>query len=247
MLRLGDARRVLAVEAHPDDLEMGAGATLARLARLGARMRFLSLTGGERGTREPVRDPVAVRAEREREARAAAAHLGAEEVRVLDFEDMRLADTPETRAAVVEEIRAYRPDTVFCLDPSLADEAHPDHRAAGRIAMAAALFAAFPHVPMADGVAWEVSRVVLYATDRPNLIFDVSDTWEQRWQALALHASQFSRLDLGMLKVAVTAAARVFAAQAGQAVAEPLRMLAPYELHMYALPVAAAAPGWQTE
>lgn len=244
MLRLRDARRVLAVEAHPDDAEMGAGATLARLARAGATVEIVSLTGGERGTDRPGEDPASVRARRAAEAAAAAVELGAAGVELLPFTDMELADTPQSRAAVVERIRDFRPDTVLGLDPHLADEAHPDHRAAGHIALAAALLAPFANTPLAGGEPWRVSRVVLYATDRPNLIFDVSDTWDVRWRALACHASQFPPDDLARLRAAVTPAARAFARQARRHVAEPLRLLAPHELHMYALPVAGRQHGW---
>lgn len=247
MLRLGDARRVLAIEAHPDDLELGAGATLASLARQGAVVEFLSMTGGERGTAAPGQSLAATRAEREREAQAAAARLGVGDVRLLEFEDMRLADTPETRAAVIGHIRRFRPDTVFSLDPALADEAHPDHIAAGRIALAATIFAGFPNAPYAAGEPWRCERVVLYATDRPNTVFDVADSWERKWEALALHASQFTPDELAGLRVAVTKAARAFARRARKHVAEPLRLLAPYEIHMYALPVGTPRTGWLTE
>ncbi len=247
MLRLGDARRILVVEAHPDDAEIGVGATLARLARAGAAIEIVSLTGGENGTGTAAVAPDDVRSQREREAKAAAAVLGAEAVRLLPFEDMRLADTPETRASVITEIRRVRPDTVFALDPSLADEGHPDHIAAGRIALAAAIFAGFPRAPKADGEPWRCARVVLYATDRPNLVFEVSSTWSLKWEAVSLHASQFPPAELEPLRAAVTVAARRFARRARRRLAEPLRLLAPYQLHMYALPIAGDGAGLMSE
>lgn len=231
-VRLRDARRVLGVEAHPDDLEVGAGATLALLAHRGASVHFVSMTGGDRGSKDKRATLADIRRVREREARAAADILGVEQVHVLPFEDMCLRDTPESRGALVTIIRSVQPDTLFCLDPLLTDESHPDHRAAGRIALAAAIFAAFPLTPFAHGSPWNVSHIVLYGTDRPNVIVDVSETWNLKWEALAAHASQFPEEPLRRRAFDITARARELASYGGGGLSEPLRLVHPRETHM---------------
>ncbi len=246
-VRLQDARRILGVEAHPDDLEVGAGATLALLARRGASIHFVSMTGGDRGTKDARATPADVRRVREREARDAAAILGVDDVHLLEFEDMCLGDTPESRGALATVIRDVRPDTLFCLDPLLTDESHPDHRAAGRIALAAAIFAAFPLTPFASGEPWSVSRIVLYGTDRPNLVVDVSETWDLKWQALAAHASQFALEPLRRRADELAATARNLAAHGGGGLCEPLRLVHPRETHMNIFRPMEMAGAWTKE
>ncbi len=229
---LTQAHRIVAVEAHPDDLEVAAGATLALLARRGASIHVVSMTGGERGTKDEHATLAGVRQTREAEAREAAEILGLEAVHVLPFQDMCLADTPESRGALVEIIRRVEPDTLFCLDPMLTNESHPDHLAAGRIALAACIFSAFPLTPFAAGRPWAVSQIVLYGTDRPNRIVDVSATWDLKWRALASHSSQFPESQLRERIPEWTARARRFASREGAGLAEPLRLVHPNEIHM---------------
>jgi LmbE family N-acetylglucosaminyl deacetylase len=226
------ARDVVVVEAHPDDAEVWAGATLAWLARRGARIHLLSLTDGGRGTRDPHAHPQEVAAVRAQEAQKAARLLGAQGIEILGEEDMLLENTPAVRGRVVSAIRRHRADTLFALDPFLEDESHPDHRAAGNIALAAALLSPFPLTPHAQGGPHALERVVLYATSRPNLAVDVSGTWEVKWQAVAAHASQFPPEELEPLRAYLTAWCQDYGQRHGAQVAEPLRLLHPAALHM---------------
>ncbi len=229
---LEEAERILVVEAHPDDAEVASGATLARLAQSGKIVHIVALTGGNRGTTDPSLSPGEVRRTRLVEGEAAARVLGAESFEAFDGEDMFLANTPELRGRVVSAIRAFKADTLFCLDPELADESHPDHRAAGRIALAAAVLSAFPLVPFAQGEPLALARVVLMATDRPNLALDVASTWEQKWQAIQAHTSQFPLDQLGQLQMYLSLWCEDYGRRNGVEIAEPLRILTPMHLHM---------------
>jgi bacillithiol biosynthesis deacetylase BshB1 len=112
---------VLAIGAHPDDVELTMGGLLLRLRDAGRSVAILDLTRGEGGTRGTPE----IRA---REAAAAAALLGAEERLVLDHGDGTLAATEAVRRSVVDAVRRLRPSLV--LAPHGAD-LHPDHAAAG--------------------------------------------------------------------------------------------------------------------
>lgn len=117
---------LLAVGAHPDDVEIFAGGTLACFARLGWTCHILHLTRGELGTRGTPEL-------RKREATAAAAELGAT-MEILDLGDGALCDDERSRRAVIEVIRRERPRLL--IGPHPLDD-HPDHEATGRIVKAA--------------------------------------------------------------------------------------------------------------
>lgn len=229
---LEESEQILVVEAHPDDAEVAAGATLARLAREGRHIRILALTGGDRGTTDPTLSPAEVRRIRIAEGERAAAILGAEGFRALDGEDMQLTDTPVMRGRVITALREHQADTLICLDPNLRDESHPDHRAAGRIALAAALFVSFPLAPFAEGDPLELKRIVLMGTDRPNVGIDVAETWDTKWEALQAHASQFPLETLGPLQMYLSLWCEEYGRRAGVEIAEPLRLMGPMHLHM---------------
>jgi len=112
---------VLAIGAHPDDVELTMGGLLLRLRDAGKSVAILDLTRGEGGTRGTPEG-------RAKEAAAAAALLGAGERIVLDHGDGRLAPTEAVRRSIVEAIRRVRPSLV--LAPHVSD-LHPDHVAAG--------------------------------------------------------------------------------------------------------------------
>ncbi len=108
---------VLGIGAHPDDVELGCGGTLALLAGAGRRVGILHLTRGERGTRGSA-------AERRREAESAAAALGAVTVEFLDCGDGALRTGEAEEDALIAALRRLRPELV--LGPTPHDR-HPDH------------------------------------------------------------------------------------------------------------------------
>ncbi len=114
---------ILVIGPHPDDQELGMGATIAKLARAGHRVLLLDMTNGEP---TPFGDPET----RAREAAAAAAILGVER-RLLALPNRRVQHTLEARHAVAGVIRQFRADILFVPHP---EDAHPDHLAVTRIA-----------------------------------------------------------------------------------------------------------------
>src|SRR5438876_8578085 len=105
-------QRVLAVGAHPDDIEFGCGATLARWARDGAHVELVVLTDGSKGTWDPSTDLGALIVARQEEQRAAARTLGANGVHFLGAVDGELDAGTIMRRRVCEVVRAVRPDVV---------------------------------------------------------------------------------------------------------------------------------------
>ena len=193
----------LVVAAHPDDPDFGVAGTAARLARDGHEVHYLMLTSGDAGSEDPMIPPAELMRVREAEQEAAGRVLGLSSVLFLRYPDGELQPTLELRKAIVRVMRKLRVDVVLCQDPrSLVDDDstylnHPDHRAAGQVALDAAFPAAgnpsaFRDL-LAEGLkAHKVREVWLYFTGGQHLnhFVDITDTLEQKIEALALHASQ---------------------------------------------------------
>jgi len=131
MLAIG---RALAFGAHPDDVELQAGGTLAAWAARGVHVELACFTAGEKGSPDPGTDPAELGRVRRAEATAAAAALGAATpVHFLGAVDGELEVTMALRLAVARLVRTVRPDVVLGHDPWRRWLLHPDHRAAGTL------------------------------------------------------------------------------------------------------------------
>jgi LmbE family N-acetylglucosaminyl deacetylase len=187
-------RRVLAIGAHPDDVEFGCGATLARWAAQGCRLDLLVLTDGSKGTWDPDADPAALAAARRSECDAAAAVLaGAAGASVthLGAVDGELEDSVANRDAVCRVVRTVRPDVVLAHDPWRRYRLHPDHRVAGFLSLGAVVAARDPHFFPGQGLEpHRPSRLYLYEPDLPNHVEDASGYVDVKVDALWCHASQ---------------------------------------------------------
>jgi LmbE family N-acetylglucosaminyl deacetylase len=193
----------LVVAAHPDDPDFGVAGTAARLVREGHQVHYLLLTSGDAGSDDPMIPPAELMRSREAEQTAAGAILGLTSVRFLRYPDGELQPSLQLRKAIVRVIRELRADVVMCQDPrSLVDDDstylnHPDHRAAGQVALDAAFPAAgnpsaFRGL-LAEGLqAHKVKEVWLYFTggQHSNHFVDITETFDQKVDALAAHASQ---------------------------------------------------------
>jgi LmbE family N-acetylglucosaminyl deacetylase len=148
------ARRLMAVLAHPDDESLGAGGTLAKYASEGVEVYLLTATRGDAGRYHGLRPgdpqhpgPSALANIREAELRGAASVLGVREVFLLDYRDQHLdaANPREAVAAIVGYVRHVRPDVVVTFGPD-GSYGHPDHVAISQLTTAAVLAAADPTV-----------------------------------------------------------------------------------------------------
>jgi LmbE family N-acetylglucosaminyl deacetylase len=212
---------VLAVFAHPDDVDFGAGATVARWLAEGLEVAYVIITRGDAGGFDDT-PREAMPALRESEQRAAAAALGVKQVTFLDgYHDGVLTPSIELRHDITREIRRFRPDRILTSSPlrrwdRMAGPSHPDHLAAGE----ATTCAIYPDARnpftftdlMADGLEpWVVREVWYQAGPAPDHAVDVTDYVEAKFAALAAHVTQTSHTDvrpfvLDRLSQAATAA-----------------------------------------
>lgn len=190
--------RVLAIHAHPDDIEFQCAGTLALLREIGCHLTLATMTPGDCGSVD--RDAATIAAVRRAEAQAAAEVLGAEYV-CLEFRDMAVFNDDESRRRVVEAIRRARPDVILTAPPV---DYHPDHEATSILVRDACFATTLPNYKTRQ---WEPAPVLdriphLYFVDPlggrdrdhrpvpPDFRIDVTRFSPLKRQMLACHASQ---------------------------------------------------------
>lgn len=182
----------LAVGAHPDDVEFGCGATLAKWAAAGCRIHHLVLTDGSKGSWEGDEDTAALVERRHAEQVEAARILGGGEVDFLDWTDGALESGLPQRRAVCEVIRRVRPQVVLGHDPWRRYRLHPDHRHAGWLVVDALVAAREPRVDPQLGPAHRPSALLLWEADEPNHVERAEAGARQKLDALLAHRSQYA-------------------------------------------------------
>lgn len=201
---------VLGVAAHPDDLDYGAGGTMAAFAQQGAEVYYLILTDGGKGSEDRSITSEALRDLRREEQRNAGEILGLKEVFFLDYPDGTLENTQAVKRDIVKVIRKVKPDVVVTFEPSTLYAAttglinHPDHRAAGQATLDAVYPLARDHMSfpelLTEGYEPHKTPTVLLSRfdldpESANFAMDITNTLELKFQALEAHKSQFSDLD----------------------------------------------------
>jgi bacillithiol biosynthesis deacetylase BshB1 len=174
---------VLAIAAHPDDIELTCAGTLVMLAAKGRPFGIVDLTRGEMGTRGDA-------ASRDREAKDAAAVLGAQFREILDFGDGGLIKSRENELVLIDVIRRERPRLILTSYP---EDRHPDHRRAGEIVTDAAFYAGLRKLETSYP-AHRPQQTVYFSTNyvqAPTFIVDVTAAMEKRLAAMRSFASQF--------------------------------------------------------
>jgi N-acetylglucosamine malate deacetylase 1 len=172
----------MAVGAHPDDVELGVGGTLLRLAALGKRGVVIDLTDASMGTRGTPET-------RAREAAAAAKVLKVNRVN-LGLPDGRLQDDWEAQKRIIEQIRRYRPKVVITHHWR---EEHPDHEQASRIVKQACYKAGLAKLDC-DGAPFRPKRIFYFVgveSHEPTFCVDITAHWEKKLQAVLCYKSQF--------------------------------------------------------
>jgi LmbE family N-acetylglucosaminyl deacetylase len=183
----------LAIGAHPDDVEFGCGATLARWAAAGCVVSHLVLTDGSKGSWDPDQDVAELVAERQVEQRAAAKALGATgEVAFLGWPDGELSSGVRQRWQVAYWIRRLRPDVVLGHDPWQRYRLHPDHRHAGFLTVDGVVAARDPHFFPEQALAHHrPAALLLFEADEPDHVEPAGEAdVAAKLAALEAHRSQ---------------------------------------------------------
>lgn len=185
--------RALAIGAHPDDIDFGAGATLAKWAAAGCQLFHLVCTDGSKGSWDPAQDQAELVATRQHEQRGASRALGGTgECIFLGWLDGELEAGLRQRWEVAYWIRRCRPDVVLGHDPWRRYRLHPDHRNAGFLATDGIVAARDPHFfPEQNLAHHRPSTLLLWEAEEPDHVEDVEGFADTKLAALLAHASQF--------------------------------------------------------
>lgn len=183
----------LAIGAHPDDIEFGCGATLAKWAAAGCTVHHVVCTDGSKGTWDPDTDQAELVATRQAEQRSAADALGADgEILFLGWVDGEVEPSRHAIGEVAREIRRLQPDVLLTHDPWKRYRLHPDHRNVGWITLDAVVGAREPHAFGEHGLAHHrPSALLLFEADEPDHVETATGFVEAKLAALMEHRSQF--------------------------------------------------------
>lgn len=229
-----NCKSLLCVQPHPDDNEVGAGATIAKLSQKGCDITYLTVTDGGKGTDDPNIDERALAAVRKKEAEKAANLLGVNSRIFLDFEDGGYLDEMQLRRSIISVMRETKPDFVLTVDPFLPYEAHPDHRRVGMAVAEACMFGTnmSEGSEESDEKCWSISGIVFHSTAYPNTFIGVDETWELKIKAILAHRSQFSSESFQLLGRYFDDKSRQYAKGRSFMRAEAFKVLPPILLHM---------------
>ncbi len=204
----GRDKTVLVFGAHPDDVEFGCGATMARLKADGARLVFVICTLGNRGSRHHKLTHTELVSSRKAEQEIAAKIIGGEKVIYLDHEDGNLIADISFKEEVVRLIRTYKPDMIFTHDPAWFYRTegagaevgfgfvnHTDHRATGTAVLDAVYplsrdLLSFPHHIDEGLETHKVEEVYFFNFDTPNVRIDVTNFIDKKLESIFAHKSQ---------------------------------------------------------
>ena len=228
------SKKVLCIQPHPDDNEIGMGGVVARLAEQGGEVHYLTVTHGSQGNKDPKASPEQTARIRHEETIRAGKCLGVKEFHFLDHKDGTLGDVLSLSVEIARMIRQTRPDAIFAPDPWLPYESHLDHVITGRAAANAFLMSARNHMPQGEGTKPHgASAIGYYFTARPNTVVDISNVFERKFQAIAIHESQMDAQTLTMYRLYFTMKGKELAKDREFALGEGLKVLSPLHVHCF--------------
>ena len=236
-------QRFLFVGPHPDDIEIGAGATAAKLADAGKEICFLICTDGRFGFDHIPADqitPEELARIRKEEALHSAQMLGVTDVRFGNLSDGAFYTREELSSVILRTISEFQPEVIFCPDPSVTSECHSDHLNVGEASKRAACFA--PNIKIMERHGLQsapVQAVAFYMTAKPNRYVGTNGYLQQQLDAIFLcHQTQFPKGSSAEKSIRLYLKIRAydFVLKSLHKTAEGFRVLG--QTHMHCLPEA---------
>jgi len=180
---------VLAIGAHPDDVELGCSGVLIKEVKKGNKVGIIDLTQGELGTRGTIET-------RYQEAADAARIIGVHVRENLKMRDGFFVNDESHQLQLITVLRKYKPEIVI---GNILDDRHPDHGRAGKLIYDACFLSGLKQIKTVDENGqeqekWRPKYLLHYLQDRfyePDIIVDVSDVWEQRLESIKAYTTQF--------------------------------------------------------
>lgn len=232
-------QRFLFVGPHPDDIEIGAGATAAKLSAMGKDICFLICMDGRFGDSNA---PEGIRGEklvalRKQEAIASAAMLGVKDVRFLDLCDGGFYDQKDLVEGIARIVGEFRPDVILAPDPDVTSECHADHLNVGRAAKQVAYFAPYSGIMAGYGAkAAPVQALALFMTAKPNRFVNTRGYLNLQLRSVfSCHLSQFPEScgEAKSIPLYLKLRAMDFGIRSGKGCAEGFRVLGVTHMHCF--------------
>ncbi len=237
--RIEQYQRFLFVGPHPDDIEIGAGATAAKLAAMGKDICFLVCMDGRFGDGNA---PEGIRGEklvalRKQEAVSSAAMLGVKDVRFLDLCDGGFYEQKELAEKLARIVGDFQPDVILAPDPDVTSECHADHLNVGKAAKQVAYFAPYGGIMAGYGASpAPVQALALYMTAKPNRFVKTGGYLKLQLQSVfGCHLSQFPEgcADAKSIPLYLKLRAVNFGIRSGKGCAEGFRVLGVTHMHCF--------------
>ena len=232
--------RYLFIGPHPDDIEIGCGATAAKLVRKGKKAAFLILTDGRYGDGNSggITGDELVEL-RKKEARRSAELLGVSDVRFLDLSDGGFYSYEDMVKGIAGIVGDFRPDLIFAPDPETGRECHIDHLRAGHASAHIACMAPYPGIMKNYGAGpADVKGIAFYMTAKPNRYVKIPKVLFslQNDSIFECHRSQFpeNSTDVKQLALYLKLRSADFGLRSLCTHAEGFRVLG--QTHMHCLP-----------
>ena len=186
---MSDKLDFLAFGAHPDDVELGCGATIAKLVSQGKKVGIVDLTRGELGTRGSAEI-------RTKETNEASKILGITTRENMNFKDGFFRNDEDHQLKIIQVIRKYQPDFIFCNAP---DDRHIDHPKGSQLIVEASFLSGLTKINTDDSLGnaqmqWRPKNIYHYIQWKnldPDFIFDVSGFHNTKMDAVKCYSSQF--------------------------------------------------------
>ena len=175
---------ILAIGAHPDDIEIFMGGAIAALVRNGKKVGICDLTKGEAGT-------YGSSEERMVEAARAAELIGIQQRETLSFPDSMLENNREIRHVLIDVIRRFKPKVVFSF--TTEDLRHPDHQVCGELVKNCCYLSGLEKIeteetPFRPEMIYQFPELIMHKS--PDLVIDITDYWELKVQSIETYSTQ---------------------------------------------------------
>lgn len=218
--------KVLVIAPHPDDAEIAMGGLIVSLCKQGVKVELADLTNGE-----PT--PFGSIEIRKKETEQATKIMGLHKRYCLDMPNRYLENNLAYRNKLACLIRITRPQIIFT--PVKPDE-HPDHLATAELIQGARFEAKLHKTDMPSKPFWVPSMIGYYSPHRrlyekPDIIYDISDFWEDKSQAISSYESQLKNISSGLNLLEKTRTVNSYFGQAiNSKYAEPFKLFDPLQI-----------------
>lgn len=200
--KLKNIKKIICIQPHPDDNEVGMGAVIAKLANDGCEVHYITVTDGSLGLVNNSMTHAELAKIRKNEVEESGKLLGVNNFHYLNYQDGTLSDIHKLSGDIAEIIRTVKPEFIFCPDPWLNYEAHQDHIITGKAVSQSFISTWLHEYPLGTKTTpHTVKGIGFYFTSKPNTVINISDTFDLKMKAIGKHKTQFDKKTLMMFNL----------------------------------------------